>query len=68
MFTFRPLDVSLYFLDPEFGAVAIGAQVTHLGAIIISAERQNYFLHGINVAPCMAALARHRGWWLHLAT
>jgi len=38
MFTFRPLDVSLYFLDPEFGAVAIGAQVTHLGAIIISAE------------------------------
>jgi hypothetical protein len=48
------LEVSSHFLDPELGAVAIGAEITRLGAIVINAEVQGYFLRSVDVAACKA--------------
>jgi hypothetical protein len=54
IFTFRLLKVFyFYFLDPELGAVAIGAEVTHFNAIVIGTEVQSYFLRDVDIAVCV---------------
>jgi hypothetical protein len=50
------------FLDPLLGAIAFGAEVTHLGAISYGAEVRAALARSNAVAPTWHRARRHRSW------
>jgi hypothetical protein len=50
------------FLDPLLGAIAFGAEVTHLGAISYGAEVRAALARSNAVAPTWYRARRHRSW------